>query len=181
MHERSTALSLLATMTGHTTRFHDTALPGDALETEVTSPLEDPQEEGNRLCKKCAALTYQRMRASEMSPEGQIHHDSWTSLVEAANRGCRLCTFFTEAALHPKSRPGRAFYSDENGPIRLKIVETWKDRVVCLHMYVLQDKHPAVYYLYVTAGSSLDVCVPCPNLRRCRPPRPNTAMRDQDG
>ncbi|UPX15238.1 uncharacterized protein EKO05_0005694 [Ascochyta rabiei] len=102
------------------------------------------------LCEKCAALTYERMRVSEASAEGQLHHDNWTTLKEAASLGCRLCMFFTTAPLHPKSSSRSVFYSDSSGPLRLKIVQTWKQETTCLHVCVPQDSYSAaVYYLYL--------------------------------
>ncbi|XPS92120.1 hypothetical protein M3J09_001526 [Ascochyta lentis] len=106
--------------------------------------------DSNFLCEKCAALTYERMRVSETSPQGQLHHENWTKLKEAASLGCRLCTFFTIAPLHPRSSSRSVFYSDSSGPLRLKIVQTWKQETTCLHMCVPQDKYSAaVYYLYL--------------------------------
>ncbi|KAJ8115431.1 hypothetical protein OPT61_g2920 [Boeremia exigua] len=115
---------------------HNISPWGEVDEAEPTGSLESEQEDGiynassSVLCEKCIALTYQGMRASEASPQGQLHHDNWASLAKAATLGCRLCTFFTVAALHPKSKPGNAFYSDKNGPIYLKIAETWQKQVI---------------------------------------------------
>lgn len=148
-------------MTGLTPETHILGSRGEAAEAKPKESMKNLQEEkidnanSSVLCRKCTALTYQCMRISEASPDGQLHHENWKSLARAANLGCRLCTFFTVAALHPKSKPGHAFYQDQSGPIRLKIVETWKEKVVCLHMYVPQDRHPAVYYLYLTTGRPL--------------------------
>jgi hypothetical protein len=118
--------------------------------------------DSNFLCEKCAALTYQGMRISERSPEGQLHHDNWTTLREAARLGCRLCTFFTVARIRSKSRP--TFYSGHLGPIRLKIEATFEQQLLCLHMCVPQDTKPGVYYLYLKTGKSPDRCC-SPNLR----------------
>ena len=162
MHERSAALPQSTTMTGLTPRMHNIAFGGEAATekpTELPTGLQEQQiydAMSSRLCEKCAALNYGSMRASDTSPRGQLHHKNWTSLVEAAKLGCRLCTFFTVAALHPKSKPGNAFYLDQNGPIYLKIAETWRAKVVCLHMCVPQDKHPGIYYLYLTTGRPLN-------------------------
>lgn len=151
-------------MTGHTPCLHDNASGGGASKARFRDSLRESQEKKGHhssldsFCDNCAALTYGSMRVSEATPDGQLYHKNWTSLVKAGKLGCKLCTFFTVAALHPKSKPGKAFYSDENGPIRLKIVETWKDKVICLHMFVPQDKHPAVYYLYLITGRSSNVC-----------------------
>lgn len=140
-------------MTGITQTLGNTYLRREAFVSESTACDADSKS----FCEKCAALTYQGMRASRESPEGQRHHDNWAALKKAAALGCRLCTFLTVAALHPKSKPGHAFYLDQSGPIRLKIDETWKDKVICLHIYVPQDARPGIYYLYLIKDEPSDI------------------------
>ena len=146
---------------------HDIVPQSKGLASKSACVLENKAYDAssNFLCEKCAALTYNGMRVSAGFSVGQQHHDNWTTLKEAAKLGCQLCKFFTAAALHPKSSPGRAFCLDHNGPIFLKIAETWKQKVICLHLYVPQDKHPAVYYLYLKKGKSLDRLYDLPSQR----------------
>jgi hypothetical protein len=117
------------------------------------------------LCEKCAALTYQRMRISESSPEGQLHHENWTRVREAARLGCRLCTFFTVAEVRSKLRP--TFYSGRGGPIRVKIEATFEQRIMCLHMFVPQDKYSAIYYVFLKTQGSPSRMLPQCEIKMC--------------
>ncbi|KAF1930131.1 HET-domain-containing protein [Didymella exigua CBS 183.55] len=99
------------------------------------------------LCEKCSVLDYEQMR----SQEGQAHHENWTKLTKSASSGCRLCTFFTLAPLHPKTSSRSVFYSDSSGPLHFKILPTYKREETCLHVCVPQDKRTAaIYYLYLS-------------------------------
>lgn len=160
----------MADLTDAMSASHNMVPQSKGLASKSACVLESKAYDANAnfLCEKCAALTYNGMRVSARSPNGQQHHDNWTALKEAAGLGCQLCKFFTVAALHPRSSPGRAFCLDHNGPIFLKITETWKEKVVCLHLCVPQDKHPAVYYLYLK-GKSLDRLYGLPSQRSQKP------------
>lgn len=154
IHSYHTHVHRPTRMTDYTPRLHNLAFRSEVPGEKTQLLLKGSSEKGSDarptpLCDKCTDLDYLRMT----SPEGQVHHDNWTTLKQSASLGCRLCTFFTLAPLHPKSSSRSVFYADSSGPLQFKISQLPKQRTTCLYVCVPQDKRTAaIYYLYLTTG-----------------------------
>lgn len=138
---------------------------GFRSEVPVSKEMDSCTASSTLLCDKCSVLDYEQMR----SPDGQVHHENWTSLKESASGGCRLCTFFTFAPLHPKTSSRSMFYADSSGPLHFKILPTFKREELCLHVCVPQaPRTAAIYYLYLAITGNLSAQKYGQSLSSCR-------------
>lgn len=98
-------------------------------------------------CSGCLSLDYEQMS----SPEGQLYHASYNSLVVSASSGCELCAFFID----PRHIAGHLYdipATSHDHPVHLQIVSLPEHRSLRLCLKLSGVEHPPLYALYVKAN-----------------------------